>query len=180
MKKNVILSFGLGLIILIVLGLSIFIIKSNKIRIINYDNTGILTCTTSNTDENGYSSYLMNIVGYTNGKLVTFTEIIIQEVDEYNYDYLFSIYKDFSKYFKNINGVKTTAYKNDARSVMLIQKTDLTELDYEKFNESWEELFESWEESNLSDNDRNEISITKDTTIKDYKDKMMANGLICK
>ena len=132
------------------------------------ENTGMITCTKSETDEDNFKTNLTTVVNYKKGIVTKIEQTSIQEVDESMIELTLLVGNGIAEKLNSVNGVSSSFVKdgnNSIKSVMTI--------DYEKINV--EDLKTALGNSFSED----DFYSSKDLTLEEFKTKNLS-GYECK
>ncbi len=124
----------------------------------------ILTCSKTETDEDGYNITDTMVVTAKNGKVVKATETTISEINKNMVDIVLSFGEEFTKEFNEIEGIEATYSKESDSSIKYIITVDYTKLDIKKLKDNLKNVF----------NEKSFYS-SKDKTIEEFKKENLSD-----
>ncbi len=132
------------------------------------NNSGTLTCTKSETNEDGYNVKDTMVVTYSNKKVTKVEETSIEEMDSDTVDTTVSLGQLFAKKFSEIDGFSVSYEKENDTSVKYSITVDYTTLDITQLKETFGDNF-----------DEDSFYSNTDITIDEFKSNNL-DGYTCK
>lgn len=143
-------------------GISIADLTSVDLQVSNKTKT--LTCTKTETDEDGYKTNDTMEITYKNNKLLKVKEINESETASNMINLIYNFGTIFAKAFNTIDGLNAEYTKEDNNVIKFIIEVDYTKLDVVKLKEALGDMYN--EEANT-------IYSTNDITLDEFKSKSL-------
>lgn len=105
--------------------------------------SGKLTCTRSETDEDGYETSYEMIVNYKNDKVTTVEETSIAKMDKDVVDASYTFTSLFAEVLNKIDGMKVTYSKEGEDALKSIVKVDYSKINVNQIKEALGESFDN-------------------------------------
>lgn len=102
----------------------------------NNGSTEKLTCTKTETDEEGYKTESTITVNYKDNKVTKVKQEDVETMDESEVELTYSFGSVFTEAFKNIDGIDAKLEKVNNTSIKSIIEIDYTKLDVNAINEA--------------------------------------------
>lgn len=132
------------------------------------ENTGMITCTKSETDEDNLKTDSTMVVNYKKGIVTKIEETSVQEVDESIIDLTLLVGNGLAEKLNAVDGINSSFSKEGNNQIKSVMSVDYEKVDIEELKSS---LGESFDENNYYG--------SKDLTLEDFKVKNLA-GYECK
>lgn len=144
------------------------VIKDDKTNDDVKENTGMITCTKSETDEDNLKSDSTIVVNYNKGIVTKVSETNIQEVDESMVELTLLMGNGLTEKLNAVDGISSSFVKEGNNKIKSEMSVDYEKLNIEALKSSLGEMFN--EETFYS---------SKDLTLEDFKSKNL-DGYECK
>lgn len=144
------------------------VIKDDKTNDDVKENTGMITCTKSETDEDNLKSDSTIVVNYNKGIVTKVSETNIQEVDESMIELTFLMGNGLTEKLNAVDGISSSFVKEGNNKIKSEMSVDYEKLNIEALKSSLGEMFN--EETFYS---------SKDLTLEEFKSKNL-DGYECK
>lgn len=144
------------------------VIKDDKTNDDVKENTGMITCTKSETDEDNLKSDSTIVVNYNKGIVTKVSETNIQEVDESMVELTLLMGNGLTEKLNAVDGISSSFVKEGNNKIKSEMSVDYEKLNIEALKSSLGEMFN--EETFYS---------SKDLTLEEFKSKNL-DGYECK
>ena len=138
----------------------------NNSKLDSNSNSGKLTCTKTETDENGYKMEDTMIIDYKNNKLTKVQETSIQEMDKDTLDMSLSFGQLFADKLNEIDGFNATYSKESDTKLKTVVIVDYTKFDANKVKEVLGSDIDT--DGAFYTNNEVDLDTFKETSLKDY------------
>lgn len=129
-----------------------------------------LTCTKTETDEEGYNTTNTIIITYKNNQVIKIKNTSISEVDPNYIDFSYTIGTSFAETLNKANGINVEYSKQDTNKIQTIIEINYSEISEENLKETLGDLYS---------NDSDSLYTLKNLSIEDFKEKHL-DGYTCK
>lgn len=132
------------------------------------ENTGMITCTKSETDEDNLKTDSTMVVNYKKGIVTKVTETSTQEVEESMIEFTLLLGNGLAEKLNAVDGISSSFSKEGANKIKSEMSVDYEKLDVESLKSSLGEMF-----------NEDTFYSSKDLTLEDFKSKNL-EGYECK
>lgn len=132
------------------------------------ENTGMITCTKSETDENNLKTESTMTVNYKKGIVTKVEETSTQEVDETMIELTLLVGNGLAEKLNAVDGISSSFSKEGSNQIKSVMSVDYEKLNVEDLKTSLGEMF-----------NEDTFYSSKDLTLEDFKAKNLS-GYECK